>query len=536
MKQKILSILFYALCIQGFSQPIIGPQKTIGGNSDDQLGGLWLTNDGGMVLGGRSYSYISGDKTENNRGVDDYWVVKVDRAGNIEWQRTLGGTDVDELLALQQTKDGGYILAGNSVSYNSGDKADNKGTFDCWVIKLNRFGSVEWQKTLGGDSYEFCNSIQQTRDGGYIVGCMSLSNASGDKSENSKGGFDFWLIKLDGSGNKQWDKTLGGSGDEFVNQAIQTADGGYLAVGLSNSDISGDKSENSRGLNDFWAIKLDKNGNKQWDKTAGGNDNDYVNGVVQTPDGGYALCGASASNISGDKSENSRGGQDYWLVKLSKTGKIQFNKTIGGIYDEYGQTIENTIDGGLILAGSSPSPISGEKTENSRGYNDYWVIKVKSNGAIDWDKTVGGNGDDYLRTIKEVDRNKYILGGYSNSDIGGDKTDASRGGYDYWTVILKGSSSFHSTSDDAVATSPVNKISVNTAENNFKVYPNPTKDFINVHINGSAVTTLVDQSGKVISINQINGDGKINVSNLSAGTYYLRNNATGVTQKVIVAK
>src|SRR5450432_3787589 len=218
------------------------------------------------------------------------------------------------------------------------------------------------------------------------------------------------------------DRTLGGSGDEFVNQAIQTADGGYMAVGLSNSDISGDKSENGRGLNDYWAIKLDKNGNKQWDKTAGGNDNDYVNGVVQTPDGGYALCGASASNISGDKSENSRGGQDYWLVKLSKTGKIQFNKTIGGTYDEYGQTIENTIDGGLILGGSSPSPISGEKTETSRGNTDYWVVKMKSNGTIAWDKTIGGDGDDDLRSIKEIEKNKYIIGGYSNSDISGDKT------------------------------------------------------------------------------------------------------------------
>ncbi|HEV8084380.1 MAG TPA: T9SS type A sorting domain-containing protein [Chitinophagaceae bacterium] len=533
MKQKILSILFCALCINCFSQAIIGPQKTLGGNADDQLGGLWPTTDGGLVLGGRSYSNISGEKTETNRGVDDYWVVKLDKAGSIQWQRTLGGTDVDEILALQQTKDGGYILAGNSVSSPSADKAENKGVFDLWVIKLNSFGSVEWQKTLGGDSYEFCNSVQQTKDGGYIVGCMSNSNASGDKSENSKGGFDFWLVKLDGSGNKQWDKTLGGSGDEFVNQAIQTEDGGYIAVGLSNSDISGDKSENSKGLNDYWAIKLDRNGNKQWDKTAGGNDNDYVSGVVQTPDGGYALCGGSASTISGDKTEASRGGFDYWLVKLNKKGKIEFNKTIGGIYDEYGQTIENTFDGGLILAGSSPSPISGEKTENSKGNNDYWVVKMKSNGTIAWDKTIGGSGNDYLRSIKEVEKNKYIIGGYSNSDISGDKTEASRGGFDYWVVTLKGDRSFVSTDVSSAATA---KIGSGVAENNFNLFPNPTKDIINIHVNGKVIVSLLDQSGKIILSREINGDGKIDVSKLATGLYFLKNDATGVTEKIMVAK
>src|SRR4051812_4466898 len=116
MKKKILSIVFSVLCIQGFSQQSIGGQKTIGGSGDDQLGGLWPTTDGGVVFGGRSYSYISGDKTEHNRGIDDYWVVKTNKEGAIEWQRTFGGTDVDEILALQQTKDGGYILAGNSQS------------------------------------------------------------------------------------------------------------------------------------------------------------------------------------------------------------------------------------------------------------------------------------------------------------------------------------------------------------------------------------------------------------------------------------
>lgn len=533
MKQRILLLLFFAISINSFSQAVISGQKTIGGSSDDQLGGMWPTSDGGMILGGRSYSPISGEKTETNNGVDDYWVVKLDKTGKVQWQRTFGGTDVDEILALQQTTDGGYILAGNSQSNPSGDKAENKGVFDCWLIKLNSFGSVEWQKTLGGDSYEFCNSVQQTKDGGYIVGCMSSSNISGDKSENSKGNYDFWLIKLDGSGNKQWDRTLGGSEYEFVNQTIQTADGGYMAVGLSNSNISGDKSQDSRGGYDYWAVKLDKSGNKLWDRTAGGTADDYVNGVVQTTDGGYALVGASSSNISGEKTENSRGGQDYWLVKLGKTGNVQSDKTMGGFSDEYGQTIENTLDGGLIIGGASPSSISGEKTENSWGYNDYWVLKINPNGSIEWDKTIGSDGDDYLRSIKEVVKNKFVLCGFSWGGIYGDKTDVSRGGNDYWVVNLN----YTKPAAEIAKTVENNNISAKTyAGKAFMAYPNPAKDVLNVQSNIRSIITLTDLSGKVLLTRSIEGKAVVNVANFMPGMYYLKDITTGEAQKIVIVK
>ncbi|MEP7111346.1 MAG: T9SS type A sorting domain-containing protein [Ferruginibacter sp.] len=535
MKQKILCILFCALFIHGFSQTIVGTQKTLGGNSDDQLGGLWPTTDGGVVLGGRSYSYISGEKTENNRGIDDYWVVKLNKAGDIEWQRTLGGTDIDEILALQQTKDGGYILAGNSLSNSSADKVDNKGVFDFWVIKLNRFGSVEWQRTLGGDSYEFCNSVQQTKDGGFLLGGASISNISGDKSENSKGGYDFWIVKLNRSGIKLWDKTLGGSGDEFLNQVIETGDGGYFLGGISTSNISGDKSENSRGLNDFWAVKLDKNRKIQWDKTAGGADNDYVNGLVQTPDDGFVLSGASASNISGEKTAASRGGFDFWLVKLNKLGKIQFDKTMGGSSDEFEATVENTSDGGLVIGGNSSSSISGEKTENSRGLFDYWIIKLSRNGTIAWDKTIGGNGYDNVRTVKEIGIDKYIIGGYSSSDISGDKTEASRGGYDYWIVNLnyKGGAACPPKSNIAI-----NSIGKQSEANTpfGVVFPNPAKDVVNIRMTGVAEVLLINESGKIIASKLIENNGTISVANLPAGVYFLKNNTTGTTQKIIISK
>ncbi|MBS1948610.1 MAG: T9SS type A sorting domain-containing protein [Bacteroidetes bacterium] len=536
MKQKsFVIILFLQVWVQLYSQPVVSKQKTIGGNSEDQLGGMWATTDGGMVLGGRSYSYVSFDKTENNRGIDDYWVVKLDKDGKIQWQRTLGGTDVDELLALQQTRDGGYILAGNSQSYISADKADNsKGVFDCWIIKLNSFGSVEWQKTLGGDSYEFCNSIRQTRDGGYIVGCMSNSNISGDKSDPGKGGFDFWVVKLDSKGNKEWDRSLGGSGDEFLNQAIQTSDGGYIAVGLSNSNASGDKTENCRGNNDYWAIKLDRNGNKVWDKTAGGTDNDYVNGVVQTPDGNFILTGASASPISGEKTEASRGGFDFWIVKLNKSGKIIFDRTIGGNGDEFEAIAELTDDGGFILGGNSSSNISGEKTENSRGSFDYWILKFNKNGSISWDKTIGGNGDDNLRSIRQIKKGSYMLGGYSWSNANGDKTEDSYGGNDYWVVNLIDKSQC----SDFTAT-PEAKLLFSSADENistvFKAYPNPARDQVMIRTNGKATVALTDYSGRVLVSSVIVNNGSINTSGLNMGLYFIKNLTTGEIQKLLIS-
>lgn len=532
MKQKILFFILCTITITGYSQFVIGPQKTIGGNNDDELGGAWFTTDGGVIAAGRSYSDISGDKTDYNRGIDDYWVVKLNKAGKIQWQRTLGGSDVDECLAVQQTSDGGYILAGNSQSNISGEKTENsKGLFDCWVIKLDALGNIVWQKTLGGDQYEFCNSIQQTKDGGYIVGCMSNSNASSDKSEDSKGGYDFWLIKLDASGNKQWDKTLGGSGDEFTNDVIQTADGGYIAVGLSNSTISGDKSENNRGANDYWAIKLDRFGNKQWDKTIGGNADDYVNSVAQTPDGGYALFGASASNKSGDKTENIHGGFDYWLVKLNKQGVLVFQKTIGGLSDDYGQTIENTADGGLILGGQSISPISSDKDENCWGGFDYWVVKMNANGTIAWNKDVGSDGDDNLRSIQEISKNKYLLGGFSWGNIYGDKTDMSRGSNDFWIITLDYSNGF--VEDANTANASVAPIKV---DNTFSVFPNPAKNIVNVKTTSKGNFTLIDQSGKTLLNKTIDGSGTIDVSAFATGYYFIRNNATGLSKRVLVVK
>ena len=424
--------------------PTIQWDKTIGGSLKDVPQVVKQTADGGFILGGYSLSDVSGDKSENSKGLADYWVVKLDASGNKLWDKTIGGDGDDYLNALQQTADNGYILGGYSSSNISGNKSENsKGGDDYWIVKLDENGNILWDKTIGGsngDDYLF--SLQQTSDNGYILGGSSSSNISGDKSENSKGVSDYWVVKLDEDGNKIWDKTIGGSSFDILYSLQQTADNGFILGGYSESNISGDKSENSKGGNDYWIVKLDVDGNIIWDKTIGGNNSDALYSVKQTIDNGYILGGYSQSDISGDKSENSKGDYDYWVVKLDPLGTKVWDRTIGGNSVDNLTSIQQTIDNGYILGGSSFSGISGDKTENSKGGFDYWVIKLSATGSKIWDKTIGGNNFDALSFLQQTADNGYILGGFSGSNISGDKTENSKGDYDYWVVKLGAEPSF----------------------------------------------------------------------------------------------
>ena len=235
------------------------------------------------------------------------------------------------------------------------------------ITTLSPAQEIEWQKTIGGGVYDYLHSIQQTTDGGYILGGYSLSNISGDKTENSNGSSDYWIVKTDASGNIQWQNTIGGSSSEILNSIQQTTDGGYILGGISKSNISGDKSENCFGDYDYWIVKTDSSGNIQWQNTIEGNNFDYLTSIRQTTDGGYILGGYSSSNISGDKTENSNGLYDYWIVKTDATGNIQWQNTIGGNDHDNLISLQQTTDGGYILGGHSASNISGDKTENSYG-------------------------------------------------------------------------------------------------------------------------------------------------------------------------
>lgn len=419
--------------------PLIQWQNTIGGSGSDQLYSIQQTTDGGYILGGESWSDISGYKTEAGLGFDDYWVIKLDSTGTIQWQNTIGGSGNDALQSIKQTTDGGYILGGLSNSGISGDKTEASvgGSTDYWVIKLNSSGGIVWQNTIGGSGTDQLLSIQQTTDGGYILGGSSDSGISGEKTEASQGGEDYWLVKLNGSGTVIWQNTIGGSGTDQLFSIQQRTDGGYVLGGRSDSGISGDKTEASSGLFDYWVIKVNGSGAVQGQNSIGGDSFDNLYSIKQTSDGGFIVGGSSSSNISGDKTEASiSGSTDNWVIKLNSTGAIVWQNTIGGGGEDVLRSIQQTNDGGYIVGGYTISGISGDKTEALLGGNDYWVIKLDSTGNIEWQNTIGGADNDFLYAIQQTSDGGYILGGYSESGISADKTAASFGGNDYWIVKL----------------------------------------------------------------------------------------------------
>ncbi|MFT5827643.1 MAG: hypothetical protein ACI9AB_000590, partial [Urechidicola sp.] len=400
-------------------------QNTIGGSGDDILYSVSQTSDGGYILGGRASSGISGDKTEASQGGADYWVVKLNSLGVIEWQNTIGGSSYDGLESINQTSDGGYILGGRSYSGISGDKTEaGQGGYDYWVVKLNSLGVIEWQNTIGGSSSDNLESINQTSDGGYILGGYSQSGISGDKTEASQGSNDYWVVKLNSLGVIEWQNTIGGSSIDQLQSINQTSDGGYILGGHSRSGLSGDKTEASQGSYDYWVIKLNSLGVIEWQNTIGGSGLDFLEAINQTSDGGYILGGRSSSGISGDKTEASQGGVDYWVVKLTSLGVIEWQNTIGGSVTDNLYSINQTSDGGYILGGLSYSGLSGDKTEASQGGYDYWVVKLNSLGVIEWENTIGGSGNDQLFSINQTSDGGYILGGHSRSGISGDKSEA----------------------------------------------------------------------------------------------------------------
>ncbi len=411
--------------------------KTIGGSSTDQLRSLIQTSDGGFLLGGYSTSNVSSEKSEDCKGGYDYWVIKLDANKNISWDKTIGGSSYEYLTSMIQTSDGGFLLGGYSISNSSFDKSeDSRGSYDYWIVKLNSNGDKLWDKTLGGIMNDVCNSIILTSDNGYLLAGRSESNISVDKSENSKGLSDFWIVKLDINGNKLWDKTIGGNEVDICTSVCQTEDGGYLLGGESYSNVSGDKSENCRGTYDYWIVKVDSNGNKIWDKTLGGSSTDRCLSAIQTSDGGYIVGGYSDSNASGEKSESSKGSNDYWVVKLDANKNISWNKTIGGDGWDFFRTMIQTANGDYLLGGVSYSNISGDKSETPHGGNDFWIVSLDQNGNKKWDKEIGGGSEDDCFSIIQTGDFSYFLGGISSSNISADKSENSRGGNDYWIVKL----------------------------------------------------------------------------------------------------
>jgi type IX secretion system substrate protein len=504
-----------------------------GGSDDELFHSFEQTSDGGYILGGYTGSPLSGDVSQPNHflsGFDDYWIVKTDSLGVKQWDKRFGGDFGDAMWSVHQTADGGYILGGSTNSDTSFDSDISQpiiGYTDWWIVKTDAQGTMQWEKRLGGLDADYLYEIQQTPDGGYIIGGTTNSDSSGDVSQHTRGLADYWLMKIDPVGNKIWDKRFGGSQNDNMYMLRQTTDGGYILGGVSRSDSTGDFSHHSRGIDDYWIVKTDALGNKQWDNRFGGTALDYLFDLKQTYDGGYILGGYTSSGMNGDISQPTRGMSDYWIVKTDANGNKIWDKRYGGNDDEALYKIEITNDKGFLLSGSSFSNISGEKSENNLSNEQMWIVKTDSSGNKIWDKTImtiSFFSDDAGYAFQNSE-GCYLIANFTEAGVGGDKTQPSQGGSDFW--VLK-----------YCDTTTVSSIMETNSENSLSVYPNPFTDKININDTkqGDEII-LYDITGKEVLRQQcLNNVTEIIIHDLSKGFYILHYEATDKSSNIKIFK
>lgn len=510
-----ISYSIYSLHISG-QIPNIEWKKCYGGTDEDKAYSIQQTTDGGYILAGYSYSNDGDASNHHGNSLPDCWVVKLDNTGNIKWQKSLGGTSSDEANSIQQTTDGGYIFAGITFS-NDGDVSGNHGYLDCWVVKLDSIGDIQWQKTLGGSNKDWAKSIEQTSDGGYIVVGYSLSN-DGDVIGGSGNGYiDYWVVKLDVNGGITWQKTLGGTRTDYGFFGQQTNDGGYIIAGSSGSndgDITALHGGEACGTDnlcpDYWIVKLDHNGNIQWEKSFGGTFVDMAFSIQQTKEDGYIIAGHSASN-DGDVTGH-HADFDVWVVKLNNSGSIEWQKSLGGSKGDYAYSIQQTSSG-YIIGGSSESNDGDVNGVHSGiceiGFcGDYWLVKIDTVGNIQWQKSLGGANNEEIYSFKQTNDGGYIVAGFTMSEDG--DVSGNHGQADFWVVKL----------------TRIVGVNENNTFNNFSFYPNPATNLLTIEsksiVSNKELATIYDLTGKLLMQFSLTGEKTtIDISSLTPGIYFL---------------
>lgn len=326
-------------------QGIVQWEKSFGGSANDGAYDVAKTFDGGYILAGNANS-ADGDLTKNN-GSSDAWIIKLDSQANIEWQKTFGGSESDMFQSVKQTIDGGYILAGTTTS-NNGDVTGNHGGSDFWIVRLDFMGNLLWQKTIGGSSTETGTELEMLADGGFVVAGVAKSH-DGDLDLN-RGEGDCWIVRLDSNGTIKWQKTYGGTLNDRAESIKPTTDGGFVFAAVSSSN-NGDLTTNNGDI-DCWVVKLDISGNIQWQKAFGGSGWDYGNSIRQVGTS-YVVAGHSES-ANGSVLEN-HGLADCWIFQLDSLGRMQWQKSFGGSKSESANDIIHVADGSFVAVGYGQS-------------------------------------------------------------------------------------------------------------------------------------------------------------------------------------
>jgi len=373
--------------------------KTFGGSSEDMGFSIIQTENGGYAIAGYAI-FPRREKKDDWRSKlgyiileiskrQDFWIIKLDKNGNMEWDEIFGEEMTDMARSIIQTKDGGYAVVGSIWT-----KYVRKQDF--WLIKLGENGNKEWEKTFDKDEHDIAYSIIQTDDGGYAI--------AGGSGKRFWGEVNCWVMKLDAKGNMEWDNNFGGIGWDEIYSIIQTKSGGFIAAGSSWSKGAG------RG--DVYIAKLDRRGYLVWTKTFGGSDYDDARSIIQTDDGGYAVTGFTVSEDTEDR--------DIWVIKLDKNGNKVWDRTFGGTSEDWANSIIQTKDRGYMVAGWTSSMGAGK--------TDVWIIKLNKRGDLVWDRTFGGSEDDEDLSIYQTDDGGFAVAGWTVSKCAGNT--------DVWVIKL----------------------------------------------------------------------------------------------------
>jgi hypothetical protein len=412
MQKITLLNLLLILCFSAHAQaPPIQWQRCLGGTGADGFNSIEPTPDGGYIATGLETS-VDGDVSGGD-GTQNVWVVKMDDNGNILWEKSLGGSGTDYAFSAQFTPDGGYIVAGYTTS-TDGDVSGNDGGMDWWVVKLDSTGTIQWQKTYGGTGIDYARSIQPTPDGGYVAGGVAES-ADGDITLNHGIG-DFWVLKLDASGTIQWQQCYGGSGYESLTSLDAATDGGYILSGVTAGPNSGSVS-GFHGVNDGWIVKIDSTGAEQWTRSLGGSLNDIAHSVQQLSDGNFIVAAWTDSNNGDLAGNNNPGSPDFWVIKLDTAGTILWQTSFGAINSaQMAYSIRETAEGGFIVAGNSY--LSSAAFPGSHGQYDFWLVKLDAAGAIEWHKYLGSPGSEEAFSVSPTPDGGFITTGSTDSNGG----------------------------------------------------------------------------------------------------------------------
>ncbi|TSJ42019.1 T9SS type A sorting domain-containing protein [Fluviicola chungangensis] len=437
--KHILYSTFLFFCFHSFAQDLnLSQQYSFGGSGYDQLLKTIRLSNGNYILAGVSSSPLSGTKTEAGYGLIDWWIVCLDANYNELWQKTMGGTLDDYMSGVKELSNGDLLVYGFSNSSNTGNKQSiTHGSNDYWVVRMTNSGTVVWDKTYGGSDVDNASNLLELSSGNIIVSGSSNSPVSGNKTVPSYGFTDVWVLKLDPDGNILTQAVYGGSNYDSDYSMLQYGNDGLFLAANSISGVSGNKTIPNLGGDDAWIIKIDTSLNIINQYVVGGNSVDYPASFIQLDNGNFLLTFISSSTAGGMKTENGYGSNDVWLVELDTDFNVVRDKTIGGNVDEYIYNTYQLDNGNILLPINTGSASNSLKSENNMGASDSWLVVLDENWNIAYENTIGSSGADGINEMIRKSNGEVVFFGNSNGGINNDKTCNTNGQNDFWVVTAQ---------------------------------------------------------------------------------------------------